>query len=192
MQYGKILLLLFALACSSCSKELTEDELESYLADPSNGLTQMQEVNDLTIEVAYRPTSLLLSDQINPNKSSLPQYYLLVISRKGQEILDPTRGFSTYSSLLQTLAFRPQEYIRLTTARGDTLLPSNAILERTYGMGSSTRLLVTFPVKNDKQDVLFHLGEFGLHTGNVFFSFRAEDINAVPKLKASAQANLNP
>ena len=180
---GMSLLMLFFLL--GCTKSLTRDELDRYLADPTNGLSQKQEVGDIAIEVMYRPAALLMIASASASDSSAAQfqYYILAISRKNTEVLDPTRGFSTYSSLLQTLAFRSHEFLSLVTSRGDTLAPSNAILERTYGMGTSTRILVTFPVTATQPDVTLHLAEFGLRTGNLRFPFKQRDIADIPALR---------
>ncbi len=174
---------------SGCTREMTSRELDAYLANTEHGLTQKQEVGDLTIEVMYRPTSAMaVVDDQKGQEFLAAQYYLLSISRKGTEALDPTRGFSAFSSLLQTLAFRPSEYMVLTTSKGDTLSPNNSILERTYGMGASTRVLVAFPAlpSGTQADVQFHLNEFGLRTGNLCFPFKLQDIQDIPALKSSS------
>ncbi|TGE17544.1 hypothetical protein [Hymenobacter elongatus] len=190
MKHSFTLLVGLLLQLAGCTNELTTSELDHYLANPANGLTRKQEAGELTVEVTYRPAALVApyhrEDKLLDRHQS--QYYLLSISRKGAEVLDPARGFSAYSSLLQTLAFRPQEYMRLTTADGDTLVPSNSILERTYGMGASTRILVAFPASAGEKhpSVVFHLEEFGLQMGNLSFPFEHQDIVDIPPLKPTA------
>lgn len=183
-----------AATLSSCRPtDLTTEELSAYVADPHNGLCKQHQTKDLAVSVSYQPSVLLgiprstpalntLHQQVAPKQS---QYFLLTFSRNGQEALDPSRGFSAFSGLLQTLAFRPHEYLRITTATGDTLLPSNCELERTYGMGTSTRLLVAFPLDNLTQDITFHLAEFGLGTGFLQFYFKKRDLESVPQLNVS-------
>lgn len=175
------LLIGFQLLLTGCTRKVTSEELEHYLAEPSNGLTHVKEIGDLTIQVAYRPISIATINTSTSGVSQCSQYYLLSISREGNEALDPTRGFAAYSSLLQTLAFRPQEYMQLITSSGDTLLPHNAILERTYGLSTSTRVLVAFPSKENMREARLHIGEFGLGLGNLIFSFKQRDISALPK-----------
>ncbi len=174
------------------ANELSEPELREYLANPDNGLIKECQIEDLTISVCYQPAALLgislpehAREQPIDQNVSCSQYFLVTLSRNTQEVLDPAQGFSAFSSLLQTLAFRPQEYLKLTTSKGDTLMPSNSELERTFGMSTSTQLLVAFPAGDMNQDITVHLGEFGLRTGTLRFDFNRQDLLALPQLKYS-------
>ena len=189
------------LALSSCRPtSLPEEKLRAYLVNPANGLYKQCQVADLAINVFYQPADLLGIEPADPtdDNSTLPikpnslQYFILSISRDGHEALDPARGFSSFSNLLQTMAFRPHEYLKLITVTGDTLLPSSSGLERTYGMGTSTRLLVAFPQSKQPQDITLCLTEFGLHTGNLRFDFKRRDLMALPRLSTAANKEFAP
>lgn len=180
--------------CVACSPgPVDEAGLQKYLLDPTHGLTQTQVANGVSITVQYQPASLLAYVDAQQSQDDSPpvpagvyaqsEYFLLTLSRQNSEVLKPSdTGFSNYSSLLQTLAFRLADYATLATDL-DTLRPSNSVLDRTFGMGAGTQIMLAFPANNTHPPIeRFCLREFGLGSGNLQFVFRGQDLQAIPRL----------
>jgi len=184
------------LCIQSCRPtSLSPNNLLKYIENPVNGLSQEQTVGDVTVKVEYQPAEVLIAKEIGDipiqpaevsrlrRKYDNASYFILSFSKDGEEILHPKSGLSNYSNLLQVFSFGLGQYIKLTTAQGDTIPPVNYNLDRTYHMGSSTNLLVAFPKVTNSTVLHFHIQEFGLGCGNLDFIFRQKDVAAVPALK---------
>lgn len=174
---------------------LTPEELNAYVRDEGNGLRKAAEVNDFRAEVTYRPTDLWVHQEVSNDTISQEKveelrkrygqyyYFILSLSRNNREALHAAGGgMEHYSSLVQTLSFRMADYVTLTTAVHDTIPVGDFILNRTYGMSSSTDLLFVFSRKDVKDSpwVQFNLNEFGLGIGNQRFRFKTSDLNQAP------------
>lgn len=180
------------LVCSlyACKqKSLSKEQLQTYIQDPDNGLIHMQSIRDLSVTVQFVPSSLLSDGAMRQDKQengdpyAKNQYFLLSIQRNGMEALKPGEvDIASHSSLLQTLAFRMTDYASLVV-NTDTLHPANSILDRTYGQGPGTQLLLAFPAPATISNEEFYLNDFGLSTGNLHYSFLAQDIQAIPSLQ---------
>jgi len=182
---------------------LSQDELQAYINDPDHGLVKTERVKDLEVKVTYRPTDLLVNQEIGDQAATPTRvaelrkrygqthYFLLSLSRKNQEALNPREGFSQYSDLVQVLSFRMGEFTSLVTSQADTIAVGDYAFQRTYGMGSSNALLFAFPKaeKARPEWVQFDLNEFGLGTGSLRFRFRQQDLEAVPALKFNQEAH---
>jgi len=174
--------------------QLSADALANYVADPSNHLRQVQQTGNMEVSVTYQPVDLLVARELSaPPYSPLAvdslrknyhnaTFFVLAISRNQHEILQPTEGFATYSDLLQTLAFRMNDHVRILTSQGDTLRPTNYYLDRTYASANATQLLFAFPRLPLTGTWKFQLQECGLGTGNIQFLFEAPILAATPTL----------
>ena len=173
---------------------LPADALADYVADPSHHLRQVQRVGNTEVGVTYQPLDLLVARDAPNNLHSQvaidslrhkyqgSTFFLLSLSRNGQEVLQPKAGFADYSELLQTLAFRMGEHVQLITSQGDTLRPSNYYLDRTYASANASQLLFAFPKLPSSGTWRFRIQEFGLATGNLSFLFEAPLVLAAPSL----------
>jgi hypothetical protein len=196
----KILTILIAgICCWRCtvSEFDSVQALNDYIASPGNKLTQVTESNGYRITLTYRPTGLLVHQEIgdDPHDSSAISasrkkytdyyYFVLSLSKKDKEALHQTSGMAEYSELVQTLSFRMGNYVTLTTSSADTVPAGDFMLDRTYGLSQSTDLLFVFNKEETqgKEWVQFNLNEFGLGAGNQRFRFRVEDLEEVPRLK---------
>lgn len=174
--------------------KLKPEELSHYVTDPDHGLLQSQKIGGTEISVTYQPGELLVAREAQVLESepmlidSLRQqyskaaYFLLSISRDGQDVLQPTQDFAHYSELLQTLAFHMDEQVRLITSQGDTLRPTNYYLDRTAAGANASHLLLAFPKPTSTGTWRLHLRECGLGTGDLWFTFDAQQVQAVPTL----------
>lgn len=187
------------IALSSCSVSEFDsaEKLSEYVASPDNNLSQKAAVNDYHITVTYRPTDLLVHQEIgdetyNPSsieslrkKYSNYYYFILSLSKNGKEALHQVEGgMGRYSELVQTLSFQMSEYVKLTTSAQDTIPVADFMLNRTYGLSQSTDLLFVFNKEKTqgKDWIQFNLNEFGLSVGNQRFRFKTKDLEEVPKI----------
>lgn len=176
--------------------EFSKDNIQNYLLDEKNGLSKHAEVKGTRIEITYKPTDLLVEQEIvnSPvsvmtidslrNKYNHYHYFALSFSKNGNDVLHHAGAMAGYSELLQTMSFRMPQYITLTTAEQDTIYLADYILDRTYGMSSATNLLFVFERDNAAESdwIQFNLNEFGLGIGNQRFRFRMKDLEKVPEL----------
>jgi hypothetical protein len=163
--------------------------------EESNGLKKIVEVGELQLMLTYRPTDLLVAQEAGgaPSAEKIASlrkkygqhyYFILSFSKAGKEALHQMDSFGQYSELVQRLSFRLPEFANMTTAAQDTIPVADFILNRTYGLASSTDLLVVFNKEKalGSQWVQFNLNEFGMNTGNARFRFRTRDLEKCPRL----------
>ena len=207
MKFFFLTLLITGFCISSCSVSEFDsaEKLNEYVASPDHNLSQKAEVSGYHIMVTYRPTDLLVDQEIgnepyNPSsveslrrKYSNYYYFILSLSKDGKEALHQVEGgMEQYSELVQTLSFRMNEYVTLTTSAQDTIPVGDFMLNRTYGLSRSTDLLFVFNKEKAKEKdwVQFNLNEFGLGVGSQRFRFKTKDLEDVPKInfeKSSAK-----
>jgi hypothetical protein len=196
MRFLILFVLLAGVACSS--GPMTVAELEAYVKDQENGLTQAVESNGYSIRVTFRPTDLWVKQEIGeerfPDAQELAKlrskynayyYFIVSLSRNDKEALHQLEGgMEQYSDLVQTLSFRMPQYTTLTTSASDTIPVGDFMLNRTYGLSRSTDLLFVFSREKAGDDawVQFNLNEFGLGTGNQRFRFDREKLDKAPEL----------
>lgn len=184
------------LGCSQTEVQ-TVAELNEFLSDPANSLIQSAEINDVNITVIYKPTDLLVYREVGdfPTDSSVVArtsekysnyyYFILSISKNQNEVLVPRGDILQFSSLVQTLSFRMNDYVNLTTSERDTIPVADFIYNRTYGFSHATELLFVFSKDQceGKEWVDFNLKELGMGLGNQHFRFNLSDLDRVPKLR---------
>jgi len=201
MSYFRFLIFLFAsfLLWSCGSSSMTEEDLQTYAQDEDHGLLQKDSVHGLVIEVMNRPSGLLVAQELR-NESALTDslvksvkdqyaknlYFNLTLSVKDQDPLLHSGSMSTFSSLLQTMAFQMDKYVFLTTSNKDTIPVGDFVYPRLYGMGRGSTVLFAFAgeeLSKEKEWVEFHLMEFGMNSGNRKYRFDMDDLRDVPDLK---------
>ncbi len=194
LSYRLLLVALLATVSACQPTTLPAEALADYVADPAHQLRQVQQIGNTEVSVAYQPTDLLVTRELQGQQSSRAAvdslrkkyrnsaFFLLSIARNGREVLQPKEGFAEYSELLQTLAFRMSDHVRLITSQGDTLRPANYYLDRTYASASASQLLFAFPAPASRGTWRFQLLECGLGTGNLSFPFEAHAASTVPSL----------
>jgi hypothetical protein len=173
----------------------TEKELIAYIQDERNGLKVTNDVGDYKVAVIYRPTDLLVKQEVGekPAKEAIEKarkkyqnyyYFILSLSKSGKEALDQSQGFGQYSEMVQKLSFRVPEFVNMTTSASDTIPLADFILNRTYGLSSSTDVLVVFNKEKtiDQKWVQINLNEFGMGLGNSRMRFKVKDLEGCPKV----------
>jgi hypothetical protein len=180
-------------ACSSATQN-TAQELSEWIKS-SGKYTQATEVNNYRITVSYRPTDLLVSQELGETtpdaatvnslrqKYSKYYYFVLSLSKDNKEALLPAKGaLEQYSGMVNTLSFRMKEFVTLTTSQSDTIPVADFVLDRTYGLRPSTDLLFVFSNERShgKDWVQFNLNELGLGVSDQRFRFKTEDLDEAP------------
>jgi hypothetical protein len=194
---GFYCLMFYVLCLCSCSTSeyLTPDELAVFVRQKEHGLCKVVEKGGVKLEVIYRPTDLLVGQELeNPidttainrlrKKYSSHYYFILSLSKDNKEALHQTENLETYSDLVETMSFRMPEYVSLTTSNSDTIAVSDFMLNRTFGMSASTDILFAFDKEKSKNKewVQFNLDEIGLGAGDQTFRFRVKDLENVPQI----------
>ncbi len=194
-----VFLLLTSILIGACNppKELPEKQLFEFILNESNGLCQKKQTNGIDISLYYKPTGLLVAQEADEktnseeieqleNKYGNYAYFILDLAAGGKNALYATSGsMGAFSENLQTLAFRMDQYVNLTTSVNDTIPVADFIYPRMYGMSKSATVMFVFSKEkiHDSEWVSFNLNEFGMLTGDQQFRFKTKDIEAVPKLK---------
>jgi hypothetical protein len=181
--------------CFSCRKEkVNSEELVEYITDESNGLRRSATFQGTLVEVSYRPVDLLIAQDIAgeafekskladlQKKYSKKMYFTLSFSKNGADILQQTGP--RHRELVETLSFGMERHATMTTSSNDTIPLGDYVLNRTYGLSTSTDLLFVFDVQeiNENNWLQFNLNEFGLGIGNQRFRFEISDLNRAPKI----------
>jgi hypothetical protein len=197
MKYSFMILFTINFLISCSPKELSHDKLNAYLQDESNGLKQVQTVGSFTYSLTYRPTDILvwqeLSDKKNVQDSIVGKlkkkyqdynYYLLSISADSKDVLNSASpNMQVFSQNLQTLSFRMAEYTYAVTEKKDTIPLADFYFPRLYGMGGSTQVLLAYNKNNEPGTYTdIYVDDIGLGTGRQVFRFKKEDIEKTPKL----------
>ena len=209
MKASNISIILVVCLClgllGSCTqpKYMDKEALNAYVNDEENGLFQKKEAQGHEIKLNYRPTGLLIAQELGDvttaeaeklkklqDKYGGQYYFILSLSRGGREALSPAYGGQQqFSENLQTLAFRMGEYVNLTTSASDTIAVADYVFPRTYGMSGTTQLMFAFDKTKAKDTdwVQFNLAEMGLGIGRQNFRFETSDLEKAPQLKVSAK-----
>lgn len=177
--------------------ELHKNELSEFVLDAKNGLYQEKQTNGMDISLYYKPTGLLVAQETDEktqpkeieqlkDKYDNYAYFILDIAAGGKNALYSASGsMGNFSENLQTLAFRMDQYVNMTTSAQDTIPVADFIYPRMYGMSKSATVMFVFNKEKIKNSdwVSFNLNEFGMLTGDQQFRFKTKDIETVPKLK---------
>ena len=188
------LLLFSLLLLLGCKKTATRQELLAYTFEPNNGLCQKEERNSNTIEAIYRPSDLILFQQLNGSTWSSAQidslktyygrldYFLLRLSRDGKEItisyaVDPSK----FQQVNSYLGFEIGKDVFLVN-QSDTIRVLDFIHTRTFGSSPSSDILFAFKSglksRSGKVKLVFNDQRFGLGLNE--FTFNCSDIKSAP------------
>ena len=176
-----------------------KDDLLMYIQDEQNGYTQHKTVNGVSYTLLYRPTDLLvhqeLSDasatsaQVNTSREKYKNYlyFNLSMSKNNQELLSVApKNQNEFGAMVQQLAFGMNEKVHLFTPQKDTLELADYIYPRMYGMSRATTMMFVYPRAPEKldQDYLnFTIEDLGLYTGEVKFKIDTKPLKNEPQLK---------
>jgi len=111
-------------------------------------------------------------------------YFILSLSKHNKEALTPEFNHGSYGDLVNTMSFRMNEFVNLTTSLQDTIPVADFMLNRSYGMGATTDVMLVFSREKSKGSkwVKFNIDEFGLGVGNLEFVFETSDLHTEPRI----------
>jgi hypothetical protein len=188
-----------ALLLGGCSAPLSPTDYRAYLADPTHGLTHTTETAGATITCTYRPTDLLVLQDVSSAAATTPAtrdslaqayagktYCTLTLSRHNTEIeneyvTDP----AAYQQLLNYLNTGIAADVFLATTPRDSVPASASMYVRQYGTTGHSNILLVFDTHHLAPAQGFHLTLRGqrLGLGTVHFPFSASSLAALPRLK---------
>ncbi len=172
----------------------------SFLKDESNGYIQHKNINGYDFTVMYRPTDLLVEQELensNDNKQvkQLREqygeylYFNLSISKNNKELLSSIpKDLSQFSGLVNQLTFEMDSKVCLLNLQKDTIQLLDFVYPRLYGMSNSTTMMFIYQKEIRKMNteyLIFSLKDFGLSTGRQQFKFKTNNILNQPKINFS-------
>jgi hypothetical protein len=193
------LFLLLVLIISSCGNKSfdTAEEIVAFISDEDNEYCYKKEVNGVTYTLQYRPTDLLvqqeLGDSISEKKVKQLRekynrylYFNLSMSLNGQELLsNVVRDKQQFGQMVNDLAFNMDQKVHLYTPVKDTIAMTDFVYPRMYGMTNATTILIVYPRDKQflKEDYLnFTIEDLGLNTGEVKFKVNTQSLKNEPQL----------
>ncbi len=197
----KTLSILFILiSLSSCTQKTFNNEvtLLEFIKEDTNGYTQHKTVNGVDYTLTYRPTDLLVKQELgdNINKKEIKAlrdkynkylYFNLSMSQNNQELLSTApKNRNEFGQMVNQLAFGMNEKVHVYTPSKDTLDMADFIYPRMYGMSRATTIM--FVYLRDKEQLKeehlnFTIEDLGLYTGEVKFKIPMDKITNEPQLK---------
>jgi hypothetical protein len=195
---NKLLPFLLLVFISSCTKNFdTQEEMNTYIQDEDNGYNYKKTVADVDYVLQYRPTDLLVKQELGEDKNpaqveklrkqySKYMYFNLSMSKNDQELLNGVaRDKAKFGQMVNDLAFGMEEKLHVYTPTKDTLALADFIYPRMYGMSNSTSIMIVYPrdSKYMNQDYLnFVIEDLGLDTGDIKFKLNTKALINEPQL----------
>jgi hypothetical protein len=179
---------------------MTKEELKAFVRDKESGLVQESEVGALKARLQYQPSSLMAAQELEGSAAkdkklidSLQKkykdsyYFLLSFSVKGKEAIRQLGSFEKYSDMVSVLSFEMPRFVNLTTEKRDTVELKDYYFDQTYGMSSSSTVLLAFDRERIKESssLQVNLSECGFGVGALKFSFKKQDLDHIPALDYS-------
>lgn len=184
------------LACHDMRFESAE-ELSAFVYNENNHYTQHKIINGVRFDLTYKPTDLMVSQQIGDTGSDTRigqlrkqygnhLYFTLKMSKNDQELL--TSAVSNrveFGEMVHQLSFEMQEKVQLTTSSKEAIAMTDFIYPRMYGLSKATSILFVFPRDSRvlEADYLnFTIADLGLMTGEVRFKLETAKLMKEPRL----------
>ena len=131
---------------ASCQQHSFEDKqaLLDYIKNPDNGYLQKKNVNGVDFSLLYRPTDLLVSQELSTkpsqkeidslrNKYSDYLYFNLSLSKNGKELLSSVpKNQGEFGGMVNQLAFGMNRKIHLIANQRDTIPMLDYVYPRVY------------------------------------------------------------
>lgn len=185
----------------SCTSKTFEDSdaIWTYLKNTNHGYLQEKNVNGYDFSLLYKPTDLLVLQELGEqtkNKEKITQlrkkykqylYFTISMSKNNKELLSTTpKNRNEFGKMVNDLAFGMGEKVHVFTPKKDTLELLDYNYPRMYGMSRATTMLFVYPrdKKYLKEKYLnITIGDLGTYTGEVKFKMPTKNINNEPTLK---------
>ena len=187
------------LLLGSCTAPLPAAEYRAYLADYTHGLTHTAEAGGATVTCTYRPTPLLVLQDLASVPVATPSvrdslahaytgktYCTLTLARQGSEIENQfVNDPAAYQQILTYLNTGIATDAFLTTTPLDSVPAAASLYIRQFGTTGHSTLLLVFDTHRLTPQKGFHLTLHGqrLGLGTLRFPFSGTDLAALPALK---------
>lgn len=184
------------LLLAGCATPLPPTEYQAYLSDPAHGLSQTVEANGATIICTYRPTDLLVLQDLTSNptagRDSLARAYAgktyctLTLARNGSEIENQfVTNPTAYQQALTYLNTGIAADAFLVTTPHDSVPAAASMYVRQFGTTGHSTLLLVFDTHQLTPQRGFHLTLRGqrLGLGTLRFPFTGSALAALPALQ---------
>lgn len=193
----RCLALSLVMAFTNCTTKSvrTEAELAKYILEPANGLIKTIEAGDITLEVMYKPTDLIVAQEADGETLSAQQidslkqvfsqydYFILRLSKSGKDLASAyaqnDAEFNKVSEYLTSLIGQDMTLI----CGKEVLSVEDFMYAPTFGSSKTSDLLVAFKHIDTDTDVTFQLNDQLFGTGISQFIFNSSELYATPKLK---------
>ena len=190
------ILIILILCCCSSKEFDNEEELWTYIKNTENGYFQEKTVKGVHFSLMYKPTDLLVAQEIGKkdstpkeidslrNKYSQYAYFNLSLSRGNKELLNSVAGDrNKFGTLVNQLSFKMDEKIHLHTDKLDTISLLDYSYPRMYGLSNKTSILLVYSMQEIKNSSFAYLSieDLGFKTGDIRFSL--PNLNNSAKLK---------
>ena len=195
---NKLLPFLLLILISSCTKTFdTAEEMNAYIKDVDNGYSYKKAVAGVDYVLQYRPTDLLVQQELGHTNDSLKVeklrkhygqylYFNLSMSKNNQELLNGVaHDKGKFGQMVNELAFGMEEKLHVYSPTKDTLAMVDFIYPRMYGMSNSTSIMIVYPRDPEylKEEYLnFVVEDLGLDTGDIKFKLNTKALTNEPQL----------
>lgn len=194
------LLFLLSLLIVSCGDKTfdTTEEITSFITDRENGYKYSKIVNEVEYELTYRPTDLLVKQELGEvvdqnridelrQKYRRYMYFNLSMTMNNQELLsNVVKDKDKFGQMVNDLAFGMEEKVNLYTPEKDTLAMTDFIYPRMYGMSNATSIMIVYPRDKkylNEEYLNFTVEDLGFYTGEVKFKIKTKAIVNEPQLR---------
>lgn len=189
--------LLLAMSCEQRHFQ-SEAELLEYIQDIENGYTQHKSVNGVDYALTYRPTDLLVWQEVENvadtkrtqalrSKYRNFMYFILSMSINNQELLSASpKDKNEFGKMVSQLAFGMNEKVHMYTQSKDTVELADYNYPRMYGMSGATTIMFVYPRDNNAlkgKYINFTIEDLGMYTGEVKFKIPLKKLMNEPELR---------
>lgn len=186
------------LGVTSCShKKFNDSEaLIDYILNPINGYILNKSVNGVEFKIIYRPTDLMVAQEIDSyrntklidslrEKYNKHYYFNLSLSKNNKALLSQQmKDQQEFGAMVKKLSFGMNQNIFITTKEKDTVRMSDYIYPRLYGLSKNTSMLLIFPKKDieNSEHIKLTIKDIGFQTGEVSFKYNTQILKNEPTL----------
>lgn len=192
-----LLLLLLLISCQNKTFD-TVEEITTYINEEDHQYRYSKTINGVKYELTYRPTDLLVNQEVGNKKNkkeiellrkkySKYMYFNLSMSLNDRELLSNVAGDKQkFGQMVNDLAFGMDQKVHLFTKEKDTLSMADFVYPRMYGMSKSTVIMIVYPRDKkylNNEYLNFTIEDLGLYTGEIKFKIDTKAIVNEPQLR---------
>ena len=188
------------LLAAGCSSPLAADAYLAYLTDPAHGLTHTREASGTTLTCTYRPTDLLVAQELRTlGRPATPglldslrgsyagkTYCALTLTKNGTDFESQFAGNpTTYGQVVSYLNTGIAADAFLVASPQDSVAAFTSFYPRQFGVVNHSTVLLIFNTPKGSPAAGFHFTLRGTRLGlnTLRFPFTASDLRALPALK---------